>query len=324
MVFELAGKKIWVAGHTGMLGAAICRKLNELDIEPLTVSRAELDLARQAPTVMWMKQHKPDVVFIAAARVGGIFANDTYPVEFLYENLSISANIINAATEIGVEKLMFMGTGCAYPKNCPQPIKESYLLASPLEPTNEWYAVAKITAIKLCQAYKKERGHNFISVMPTNLYGPRDNFDFDTSHFLPALIHKIHIAKQNNQKQISLWGSGKPQRELMYVDDCADAVIHIMKHYDEIDPINIGTGLDRSITEIAQMAALALNWDGDFVYDSSKPDGTRRKILDTSKLKSLGWESKINLDVGIKMLYDWFLENEEQIQQKIKQKSFIQ
>jgi GDP-L-fucose synthase len=313
MVFDLTKKKIWVAGHKGMVGSALVKQLESIGSEILTVSSKELDLREQSATRKWLMENKPEAIIIAAAKVGGIWANNIYPTSFLYDNLMIEANIIEAAAKIGVEKLMLLGTGCIYPKVTEQPVQESSLLSGPLEPTNEWYAIAKIAGIKLCQAYKKEFGLNFISAMPTNLYGPNDNFDLETSHVLPALIHKIHLAKKTKAKNVSVWGTGKPQRELMHVDDCADALIHVMKNYDEIEPINIGTGEDMSIQFIAELVSEVIGWNGELVYDTSKPDGTLRKVLSVDKLRKLGWQHKIAPKEGIKQVYSWFLENEKEI-----------
>ena len=309
MALSLDGKKVWVAGHNGMVGSAIMRQLSNYDVKLLTVDREQLDLRDQEHTKAWLFDNKPDLIFLVAATVGGIVANDTYPSSFLYDNLMIEANVINAAASTKVEKLVFVASSCIYPKLAEQPIKEDALLTGPLEPTNEWYAIAKIAGIKLCQSYRKEFDLNFVSAMPTNLYGPNDNFDLETSHVLPALMHKIHLAKINNESQVRIWGTGKPRRELMHVDDCAEALVHIMKNYDDYEPINIGQGFDMEISEIAQRLAKILDWQGEFVYDKSKPDGSPRKLLDTSKLEALSWQSKIDFDQGVSDLYKWFLEN---------------
>jgi GDP-L-fucose synthase len=313
MVLYLSGKKVWVAGHNGMVGQALTQKLKNLDANLIEVTRGELDLTKQAETEAWILENRPDFVLVAAAKVGGILANDSYPSSFLYENLMIGKNIINACAKAKVKKLLFLGTGCIYPKLAEQPVQESSLLTAPLESTNEWYALAKISSIKLCQAYKKQYGLNFISAMPTNLYGPKDNFDLETSHFLPALIRKIHQAKKDKSKNAVVWGTGQSRRELMHVDDCADALIHVMENYDEIEPINIGTGEDMLIQDIAELVADVIDWNGEFVYDTSKPDGTLRKLLCVDKLRKLGWQHKIHPREGIKQVYDWFLENEESI-----------
>lgn len=313
MTYLLKDKKVWVAGHNGMVGSTLVKKIKDLGSDVITVSKEDLDLRDQNSTRQWIYKNKPEVIFIAAAKVGGIWANNIYPTSFLYDNLMIEANIIEAAAKVGVEKLMLLGTGCIYPKLTEQPVQESSLLTGPLEPTNEWYAIAKIAGIKLCQAYKQQFGLNFITAMPTNLYGPNDNFDLATSHVLPALMHKIHLAKNQNANNVTVWGTGKPRRELMHVDDCADALIHVMENYDEIEPINIGTGEDMSIQYIAELVAEIIGWNGEFVYDKSKPDGTLRKVLSVDKLRKLGWQHKIHPREGIKQVYDWFLENEERI-----------
>jgi GDP-L-fucose synthase len=313
MTYLLKDKKVWVAGHNGMVGSTLVKKIKDLGSEVITVSKEDLDLRDQSSTRQWVYKNKPEVIFIAAAKVGGILANKIYPTSFLYDNLMIEANIIDAAAKLGVEKLMLLGTGCIYPKLTEQPVQESSLLSGPLEPTNEWYAIAKIAGIKLCQAYKQQFGLNFITAMPTNLYGPNDNFDLETSHVLPALMHKIHLAKNQNANNVTVWGTGKPRRELMHVNDCADALIHVMQNYDEIEPINIGTGEDMSIQYIAELVAEIIGWNGEFVYDTSKPDGTLRKLLSVDKLRKLGWQHKIHPREGIKQVYDWFLENEERI-----------
>lgn len=311
--YNLNGKKVWVAGHNGMVGRAIVAQLEMLNSEVLSVSSKDLDLRDQAATRKWIKDSKPDAVIIAAAKVGGIWANNIYPTAFLYDNIMIEVNVIEAAAKLGVEKLMFLGTGCIYPKLTEQPVQESSLLSGPLEPTNEWYAIAKIAGIKLCQAYKKEFGLDFISVMPTNLYGPFDNFDLETSHVLPALMHKIHLAKNQNAKNVIIWGSGKPRRELMHVEDCADALVHVMQHYDDMEQINIGTGNDMTISEIAKLVAEVVGWEGELIYDTSKPDGTHRKVLSIDKLDKLGWTPNIQLREGIKQVYEWFVQNEDKI-----------
>jgi GDP-L-fucose synthase len=313
MVLDLSGKKVWVAGHNGMVGHALSKKLKEFGANLIEVTRGQLDLTQQAETEAWILENRPEFVFLAAAKVGGILANDSYPSSFLYENLMIGTNVINACAKANVKKLLFLGTGCIYPKLTEQPIQESSLLTGPLESTNEWYAIAKISSIKLCQAYKKQYGYNFVSAMPTNLYGPFDNFDLKTSHFLPAMMHKIHLAKVNCMNQVEIWGTGQSRRELMHVDDCADALIHVMQNYDEIEPINIGTGEDMSIQNIAELVSEIIGWSGEFVYDTSKPDGTLRKVLAVDKLRELGWQHKMQPREGIKQVYDWFLQNKGKI-----------
>jgi len=307
--FDLAGKRIFVAGHRGMVGAALVRRLSGENCQVLTASRAEADLIRQESTERWMEAHRPDAVFIAAAKVGGILANASYPAQFLYDNLLIEANLIHAAHRVGVAKLVFLGSSCIYPKFAPQPITEDALLTGPLEPTNEWYAIAKIAGIKLCEAYRKQYGCDFVSGMPTNLYGPGDNFDLETSHVLPALIRKFHEAKVEGRAEAVLWGTGSPRREFLHVDDCADALVHIMKHYSEAHHINVGSGEDLTILQLARLVARVVGFEGKIVQDTSKPDGTPRKLMDGSKLKALGWSPRIGLEDGIRSSYAWFLEH---------------
>ena len=297
--YSLAGKRVWVAGHRGMVGSAIVRRLQGMDCEILTATRAEADLTRQADVDAWVAANRPDAVFLAAAKVGGILANDTSPADFLYDNLMIEANVIRAAHEAGVEKLLFLGSSCIYPKLAPQPIPESALLEGPLEPTNEWYAVAKITGIKLCQAYRKQHGDDFISAMPTNLYGPGDNYDLATSHVLPALVRKVHEAKAAGAPSITLWGSGTPLREFMHADDCADALVFLMQHYRGHEHVNVGTGQEISIRDLAQMIAAASGYQGTVELDASKPDGTPRKLMDSSRLRAMGWSPAIGLEDGV-------------------------
>ena len=282
-----------------MVGSAIVRRLQGMDCEILTATRAEADLTRQADVDAWVAANRPDAVFLAAAKVGGILANDTSPADFLYDNLMIEANVIRAAHEAGVEKLLFLGSSCIYPKLAPQPIPESALLEGPLEPTNEWYAVAKITGIKLCQAYRKQHGDDFISAMPTNLYGPGDNYDLATSHVLPALVRKVHEAGAAGAPSITLWGSGTPLREFMHADDCADALVFLMQHYSGHEHVNVGTGQEISIRDLAQMVAAASGYQGTVELDASKPDGTPRKLMDSSRLRAMGWSPAISLEDGI-------------------------
>lgn len=298
--YDLTGKKIFVAGHRGMVGSAICRNLSQLDCTILTAARNELDLTNQAQVDAWFEQNKPDAVFLAAAKVGGILANDTRPAEFLYENLIIEANIIPAAYKSGVEKLLFLGSSCIYPKFAKQPIKESELLEGALEPTNEWYAIAKIAGIKLCQAYRKQYGANFISAMPTNLYGTGDNYDLATSHVLPAIIRKVEEARAAGNPQVEVWGTGTPLREFMHADDCADALIFLMQNYNNYSHINVGSGEEVSILGLTKMIAGLAGFDGEIVLDTSKPDGTPRKTMDSTLLADLGWQKKISLADGIK------------------------
>ncbi len=307
--FALAGKRVWVAGHRGMVGAALTRRLSSESCTLLEVERREVDLREQGAVRAWMARERPEVVFVAAATVGGILANDTRPAEFLYDNLMIEANIIDAAHRIGVEKLLFLGSSCIYPRLAAQPMSEAALLTGPLEPTNEWYAIAKIAGIKLAQAYRRQYGCRFISAMPTNLYGPHDNFDLASSHVLPALIRKMHEAKIAGAESVVLWGTGKPRREFLHVDDLADALVHLMKVYDDESHVNVGVGEDVSIAELAGICARVVGFQGRFDHDTSKPDGTPRKLLDVSLLSSLGWRASIPLEAGIAGTYRWFLEH---------------
>jgi GDP-L-fucose synthase len=339
--------RIYVAGHKGLVGSAIVRKLQSEGYSKLALrSHHELDLMRQAEVEAFFKKEKPEYVFLAAAKVGGILANNTYPAEFIYENLLIETNVIHQAYKAGVKKLLFLGSSCIYPRDCPQPLKEEYLLSGKLEPTNEPYAVAKIAGIKMCQSYNRQYGTRFISVMPTNLYGPGDNFDMETSHVLPALIRKFHEAKSKelevrggrleakekkhdsapglkrsapptsserserslNGSFVTLWGTGTPMREFLHVDDLADACLYLMNHYDESEIINIGVGKDISISELVELIRGIVGFKGAIRYDRSKPDGTPRKLLDVGKLKALGWQPKISLKQGIEMTYRWYVE----------------
>jgi GDP-L-fucose synthase len=305
--------KIYIAGHRGMVGSAIKRNLESKGyINLMCRSHSELDLTDQQAVNEFFESEKPEYVFLAAAKVGGILANSTYPAEFIYDNLMIEANIIHAAHIYGVKKLLFLGSSCIYPKFAPQPMKEEYLLTGELESTNEAYAVAKIAGIRLCKHYNQQYDTNFISVMPTNLYGPNDNFDLETSHVMPALIRKFHEAKINNEPKVTIWGSGSPKREFLHVDDMADACIYLMENYDYADIgefVNIGVGKDLSIKELAELIKDVVDYEGDIVYDSSKPDGTPRKLLDVSKLNGLGWTSSIGLKEGIKATYRWYVGN---------------
>lgn len=310
--FSLAGKRIWVAGHLGMVGSAIVAALEaRSDCTILTLDRAQADLRDQAAVTEWMAKTKPDAVFLAAAKVGGILANATHPADFLYDNLMIEANIINGAHVAGVSKLLFLGSSCIYPKFAEQPIRESALLTGPLEPTNEWYAIAKIAGIKLCQAYRSQHGRDFISAMPTNLYGPRDNFSLTSSHVLPALIRKFDDAKYSGSPDVVLWGSGTPRREFMHVDDLADALVFLMENYSDADHINVGIGDDVEIRELAQIVSEIVGFGGTIKLDRSKPDGTPRKLMDSSRLRHLGWSPKIALREGIATTYDWYGRNRE-------------
>ncbi len=302
--------KIYIAGHKGLVGSAIYRALQDKGFSNLVIrDKKELNLLDQNQVADFFRQEKPDYVFLAAARVGGIMANKTYPAQFIYENLQIQNNIIHQAYLNKVQKLLFLGSSCIYPKHAKQPIKENYLLTGKLEPTNEPYAIAKIAGIKMCQSYNRQYETDFISAMPTNLYGPGDNFDLKTSHVLPALIRKFHEAKENGQEKVTLWGSGSPKREFLYVDDLANACLFLMNNYNENQAINVGTGQDISIKELAEMVKKITEYEGKIEWDTSKPDGTPKKLLDVSRLHELGWEHEINLKKGIEKTYNWFLKN---------------
>jgi len=310
--------RIYVAGHRGLVGTAILRRLQAEGYSNLVVrSRQELDLMRQDEVETLFETEKPEYVFLAAAKVGGILANNRYPAEFIYQNLLIESNVIHSAYASGVKKLLFLGSSCIYPRDCPQPMKEEYLLSGKLEPTNEPYAIAKIAGIKMCQSYNRQYGCRFILVMPTNLYGPGDNFDLETSHVLPALIRKFHEAKASDKsrvtsdkKTVTLWGTGTARREFLHVDDLADACLFLMDHYDDSEIINIGVGKDISISEVADLIKDIVGFKGTIQYDRSKPDGTPRKLLDVSKLESLGWQPKISLREGVEMTYRWYVDED--------------
>ena len=308
-LFPLAGRRVFVAGHRGMVGSAIVRRLAGEGCKILTVGRGQVDLRRQQPTEEWIAAERPDAVIVAAATVGGILANSSRPADFIYDNLAIETNLIHAAHLARVKKLLFLGSSCIYPKFAPQPMAEEALLTGALEPTNEWYAIAKITGIKLCQAYRKQHGDDFISAMPTNLYGPGDNFDLASSHVVPALIRKIEEARLAGAPQVEIWGSGTPRREFLYVDDLADACVFLLKRYSGNDHVNVGTGTDLTIRELAETIARVVGYRGGFAYDSSKPDGTPRKLLDVSRLAALGWRASTSLEAGLKQSYDWFTAN---------------
>ncbi len=307
--FTLSGKRVFVSGHRGLVGSALVRRLAKEDVTILTVPRVELDLRDAAATLMWFQQNKPDVVYLAAAKVGGIHANDIYPADFLADNLAIQQAVIGAAAKTDVAKLVFLGSSCIYPKLAAQPLREDSLLTGPLEPTNEWYAIAKIAGLKYCAALRRQYGKDFISAMPTNMYGPNDNYDLQNSHVLPALMRKIHDAQKNNAAEVVMWGTGKPKREFMHVDDCADALLHITKNYSDEAPINIGTGEDVEIRELAAILAEVIGYRGRFVQDTSKPDGTPRKLLDVGKLQGLGWRHQIDLRQGCMRVYQDFLKS---------------
>jgi GDP-L-fucose synthase len=304
--YDLRGKRVWVAGHRGMVGSAIVRCLASEDCEVLTVGRDTVDLRDQAGVLAWMQANRPDAVFLAAAKVGGIMANDSYPADFLLDNLLIETAIIGGAHCTDVEKLLFLGSSCIYPKFAPQPIPEDALLTGPLEPTNEWYAIAKIAGIKLAQAFRKQHGRDYISAMPTNLYGPGDNFDLNSSHVMPALIRKVDIARREGG-EVVVWGTGTPRREFLYVDDCADACVHLMKTYSDDGHVNVGSGEDIAIADLTQLVMEVLGYDGPVVNDLSKPDGTPRKLMDVSRLTALGWQASTPLREGIQHSYKAFL-----------------
>lgn len=305
-IYSLQGKRVWVAGHRGMVGSAIVRRLAKEDCEVLTAGRDVLDLERQDQVERWLAAEKPDAIFMAAAKVGGILANDTYPADFLYNNLVIETNIVDAAYKNGVEKVLFLGSSCIYPKFAPQPIQEDALLSGPLEPTNEWYAIAKIAGIKLAQAYRKQHGCDFISAMPTNLYGPGDNFNLSTSHVVPALMRKAHEAKLSGAEAITIWGTGTPRREFLHADDCADACVFLMKTYSDFEHVNVGSGSDVTILELANLICEAVGFKGRVITDPSKPDGTPRKLMSADKLRSMGWTPQISLSEGMSSTYEWY------------------
>ena len=307
--YALTGKRVWVNGHRGMVGIALVRRLQSEDCEILTATSKELDLRRQADVEAWMEEYKPDAVFLCAATVGGILANDTRPAEFIYDNLAIEANVIHGAWKSGVGKLLFMGSACIYPRDAEQPMKEECLLTGPLEPTNEWYAIAKIIGIKLCQAYRKQYGADFISAQPINLYGPGDRFDLENSHVVPALMLKAHAAKTEGRASMDVWGSGNPMREFLYVDDVADALVFLRRNYSGAIQMNVGLGADLSIRELAETIIKVVGFEGELVFDASKPDGSPRKLLDTTRLNDLGWAASTSLEQGLEQTYAWFLEN---------------
>lgn len=307
--FSLEGKRVWVAGHRGMAGSAIVRRLEREPCEILTVGRDAVDLRRQADVEAWMAEAKPDVVFLAAALVGGIHANNSRPAEFLYENLAIETNIIHAAKQVGVQKLVFLGSSCIYPRMAEQPIREEALLTGPLEPTNEWYAIAKIAGIKMCQAYRRQYGCDFISAMPTNLYGYGDNFDIEQGHVAAALTVKIHRAKEAGADTVELWGDGSPLREFLFVEDLADGLVFLAKTYSGEPHVNLGSGHEVSIRQLAELLADVIGYGGDFRFDTSKPNGTPRKIMDCSRIEAMGWTAPTPLRDGFERTYRWYLDN---------------
>ncbi|MGY3549404.1 GDP-L-fucose synthase [Bradyrhizobium sp. USDA 4463] len=305
--FELTGKSVYVAGHRGMVGSAIVRRLARENVNVVTVDRREVDLCNQAAVFDWFAKARPQVIFLAAAKVGGIVANNTLRAEFIYDNIAIAANVIQAAHQNGAEKLMFLGSSCIYPKLAPQPLREDSVLTGPLEPTNEPYAIAKIAGIKMAEAYRSQYGSDFISVMPTNLYGPGDNYHPELSHVVAALIRRFHEAKLSGAKSVAVWGTGTPRREFLYVDDMADACVHLMKTYSGAELINVGTGEDIAIAEFARVVAGIVGYRGDISFDTSRPDGTPRKLLDISRLDKLGWRATTSLQDGLKRAYEAYL-----------------
>ena len=304
--FSLSGKKVWVAGHNGMVGRAIMRALVREDCELLTANRDELDLCNQAEVERWAGKHKPDVVFVAAARVGGIHVNNTRPADFIYDNLAIETNVIHASYLAGVQKLLFLGSSCIYPKAAAQPITEEALMTGPLEPTNQWYAIAKIAGIMMCQAYRRQYGCDYISALPTNLYGPYDRFDEQASHVIPAMMLKFHRAKLENYPHVDLWGTGKPLREFLHVDELAAALVLMIQQYSAEAPLNIGYGQDIRIRDLAYLMAKTTGFTGEIRFDAAMPDGMARKLLDISKIKALGWSPKLSLSDGLVSTYEWF------------------
>ena len=311
MTYDLGGKRVFVAGHRGMVGAALVRRLADEDCEVLCAPRAALDLTDQAATRAWMAEHRPDVVVIAAAKVGGIKANNDFPVDFLMQNLQIETNLFEAAHRADVARLLFLGSSCIYPKFAPQPIPEDSLLTGPLEPTNEWYAVAKIAGIKMAQAYRQQYGRDWISAMPTNLYGPGDNYDLASSHVLPALLRKFHEAKHAGTDEVTLWGTGTPLREFLHCDDLADALVFLLRHYSEAEHINVGSGHEVTIRDLAQTIARVVGYEAKLSFDTSKPDGTPRKLMDSGRLAALGWSGARPLEAGIHDTYAAYLDRQD-------------
>lgn len=308
--YSLKGKRVFVAGHRGMVGSSLCRRLEREGCDLLIIDKAQLDLRDSAGVKDWFRASRPQAVFLAAAKVGGIHANASLPADFLYDNLMIQTNIIHAAYEAEVEKLMFLGSSCIYPKMAEQPIEESSLLTGPLEPTNEWYAIAKIAGLKLAQAYRRQHGSDFISAMPTNLYGPGDNFDLQSSHVMPALIRKAHEAKVASAKSVTIWGTGSPLREFLHVDDCADACVFLMKQYSAEEHINVGSGEEISILDLMRLVCSVVGYDGQIVHDPERPDGTPRKLMSTKRLSGMGWSPTISLEQGIRSTYQCYLRRE--------------
>ena len=305
-MFSFIGKKIWVAGHNGMVGRSVVKQLQNIDAKILSASRSELDLTKQEDVSKWFALNKPDVVIICAAKVGGIAANNDFPAEFIYENLMIQSNIVKSSFETDVEKLVLLGSSCIYPKYASQPISEDFLLTGELESTNEWYAVAKIAGIKLCQAYRNQYGCDYISVMPSNLYGPHDNFDLESSHVVPALIRKTFEAKLKHEETVEVWGSGLPKREFLHVDDCAKGILFLLENYSGGSHINLGTGIDISIRELSKLIAEIIGFKGQLIFDKSKPDGTPRKLLDIEKISKMGWKPLISLKDGLRETIEFY------------------
>jgi len=314
--YALQNKRVWVAGHRGLVGAALVRRLAAESCEILTVTHAECDLRRASAVETWMDANRPQAVFAAAARVGGIYANDSRPADFLYDNLMIAANVIEAARRTGVEKLIFLGSTCIYPRLAAQPMNEDALLTGPLEPTNQWYAIAKIAGIKLVQAYRRQHGCDFISAMPTNLYGPGDNFDLRSSHVLPALIVKAHEAVARGAETVEVWGSGRPLREFLHVDDCADALVHLIKTYSSEEIVNVGCGEEISIADLAALVCRIAGFRGTLAFDATKPDGTPRKLVDIGRLAALGWRPRIALEDGVRETYRWYAEHRSSVRKQ--------
>ena len=308
-LFELAGKRVFIAGHLGMVGAAVVRRLASENCDLVTASRTELDLLDQMATRSFIGRVKPDAVIVAAAKVGGILANNAFPADFLYQNLAIESNLIDGAFRAGVERLLFLGSSCIYPKFAEQPIVEDALLTGPLEPTNQWYAIAKIAGLKMCEAYRAQYGVDYISAMPTNLYGPGDNFDLASSHVIPALMRKAHAAREQADVSMKIWGSGIPRREFLHVDDAADAIVHLLKTYSDAQHINVGSGVDLSVQELAELVAKVVGFEGAMNNDLTKPDGSPRKLMDVSRLFSTGWRPKYTLEDGLRHTYAWFRSN---------------
>ena len=313
MAYDLNRKRVWVAGHRGMVGSAVTRRLASEGCEVITAGRDVVDLMRQSEVEAFLGDARPDAIVMAAAKVGGILANDTRPADFLYDNLMIEANIVAAAHANDVDRFLFLGSSCIYPKFAAQPIVEDALLTGSLEPTNEWYAIAKIAGIKLAQAYRKQHGRDYISAMPTNLYGPGDNFDLTSSHVMPALIRKAHEAKLRGDKDVTVWGTGSPRREFLHADDCADALVFLLKNYSSFEHVNVGSGEDVTILELTQIVCRVVGFEGSIVHDLSKPDGTPRKLMSADKLRGMGWAPTIALEDGIRETYRWFLENRAEV-----------